>query len=186
MQMSFVPQKCSLRHVLVHHPHLVITRMQIKRWEIRGTEELIQRVIDERNEELVLDGVLIQWPVINTKPPTSIKLPHKYHVWAKQRDSSYFISPPISTSHLLYLLLDFLFFNKTGSDMVIHSLLCWDRSEYDNRMVVEEEALGELETPLQIPPKVAEEHLAMVPSPSLYCQPSFAQHTPFNHIYRSG
>jgi hypothetical protein len=72
--MSF---KGSLAYVRFLHTYLVVARMQIKFSEVLSTTQLIQEIINDKNEELFLDGELIEGMKFGTHVPSTFFL--KYH-----------------------------------------------------------------------------------------------------------
>jgi hypothetical protein len=69
--------KVSLGDVSVLHTYLVVARTQIKFSETLSTTQLIQEIINDRNEKLLLDGEFIEGTKVRTHVPSTFFL--KYH-----------------------------------------------------------------------------------------------------------
>ena len=63
----------------------MITHTEIKLGEYLGTFELFEQLIDVGKWVFVLDGLLVQWTVINTKSVRSILLLHKKNTTTPRR-----------------------------------------------------------------------------------------------------
>jgi hypothetical protein len=74
---TLVSSKGSLAYVRFLHTYLVVARTQIKFSEVLSTTQLIQEIINDKNEELVLDGELIEGTKFGTHVPSTLFL--KYH-----------------------------------------------------------------------------------------------------------
>ena len=65
--------------------NLVITHTEIKLGENLGTFELFEQLIDVGKWVFVLDSLLVQWMVVNTKSVRSILLLHKKYSTTPRR-----------------------------------------------------------------------------------------------------
>ena len=83
----------------------MITHTEIKLGEYLGTFELFEQLIDVRKWVFVLDGLIVQWTVINTKPVRSILLLHKNNTTTPRRRTRPDGTPALLNIELLLQLL---------------------------------------------------------------------------------
>ena len=81
--------------------NLMITHTEIKFGEYLGTFELFEQLIDVGKWVFLLDGLLVQWTVIDTKSVRSILLLHKKNTTTPRRSTR----PDETHSFLLIELL---------------------------------------------------------------------------------
>jgi hypothetical protein len=61
------------------HAHLVIARTEIKLREVACALEFIEQLFDHRDGKFVLDCLLVEGAIINTKAPRAVMLLHQEH-----------------------------------------------------------------------------------------------------------
>jgi hypothetical protein len=64
---------CHLDVVRVH-VHLVITQTEVELGEEDDAAEFVEQLFDDRYQKLVLDGALVQGPVVDIEPPRLVLL----------------------------------------------------------------------------------------------------------------
>ena len=75
---SFVCSEGGLRHVLLGHSNLVITRLKVDCREETCTMQFVVQLLDHWNRKFCFEGVLVS-SIINAETTLSILLSHQHH-----------------------------------------------------------------------------------------------------------
>jgi hypothetical protein len=63
-----------LLHVVAVYQNLVVAGVQIELGEERSASQLVERLFDDRDRELVADGLGVQCPIVDTELPRAVGL----------------------------------------------------------------------------------------------------------------
>ena len=83
--MITVSTECGLGDVIGVHAHLMVPAVEINLGEEAGTFKFVEKLINNWNRELVLDGAIVERPVVDTKTPSVVLLADQEHRGGKGR-----------------------------------------------------------------------------------------------------
>ena len=79
LEVAVVGAECRLLRVGQVHAHLVIAGMQVQLGEEHGAMQLIEELVDQRDQELVLGGLVIERAVVDAEAPGAVCLLDQQH-----------------------------------------------------------------------------------------------------------